>query len=110
MAVSTEYRSVDMSDAPQMCQSMSELTLNPHSLNDRKAYVERCIRAGFTSQRFFEQARHEFHSQNDCISKLMLGWYKATGGKKGKRRKRKGKKQKQDEANAAANVVDIAPL
>ena len=92
-----------------MCQSMSELTLNPHSLNDRKAYVERCIRAGFTSQGFFEQVRHEFHSENDCISNLMLGWYKATGGK-GKRRKRKGKKQKQDEANAAANAVDIAPL
>ena len=98
---------MDMSDAPQ---SMSELALNPHSLNYRKAYVERCIRAGFTRQRFFEQARHEFHSENDCISKLMLGWYKATGGKKGKRRKRKRRKQKQDEANAAANVVDIAPL
>ena len=97
---------MDMSDAPQ---SMSELALNPHSLNDRKAYVERCIRAGFTSQGFFEQVRHEFHSENDCISKLMLGWYKATG-EKGKRRKRKGKKQKQDAANVAANAADIAPL
>ena len=97
---------MDMSDAPQ---SMSELALNPHSLNDRNAYVERCIRAGFTRQRFFEQARHEFHSQNDSISKLMLEWYKATG-EKGKHRKRKGKKQKQDAANVAANAADTAPL
>ena len=96
---------MDMSDAPQ---SMSELALNPHSLNDRKAYVERCIRAGFTRQRSASQARHEFNL-HDCVSKLMLGWWKATG-ERGKPRKRRGKKQKQDEANVAANAVDIAPL